>query len=239
MTHSVKTVAIVQSSYIPWKGYFDLINGVDEFILLDDVQFTRRDWRSRNVIKTPQGLTWLSIPVEVKGRYHQRICDTRVADASWARRHWSTIRHNYAKAPCFARYEGVFSSLYLGELPALLSEINYRFINAVCSVLGIHTPIRWSMDFSVSNDRTDRLIDLCKAVGATRYLSGPTARAYLDENRFRAAGIGVCWMNYAGYPEYPQLHGPFVHGVSILDLLFNVGAEARSCLLSFAKTLHG
>jgi hypothetical protein len=235
----LKSVAILQSGYIPWKGYFDLINKVDEFILLDDVQFTRRDWRSRNLIKTPQGPAWLSIPVEVKGKYDQRICDTRVADAGWGRRHWSTIRHNYARAPHFAEYEAVFSALYLGDLPPLLSEINRRFIDAICGILGIHTRKRWSMEFSVSSDRNDRLIELCTAVGATRYLSGPAARDYLDEPRFKAAGIEVRWMQYAGYPEYRQLYGPFAHGVSVIDLIFNVGREARSCMLSFPKTLHG
>ena len=97
-----RRVAIVQSSYIPWKGYFDLIRAADEFILLDDVQFTKRDWRSRNRIKTKDGLHWLSIPVHTKGRYEQRILDATVSDPSWAVRHWQTIQGAYARAPHFA-----------------------------------------------------------------------------------------------------------------------------------------
>src|SRR5438046_4323553 len=94
-----RKAAIVQSNYIPWKGYFDLIRRVDEFILYDDVQYTRRDWRNRNLIKTPQGLRWLTIPVEVKGKYYQSIRDTKIADPVWAASHWQTIVHNYGRAP--------------------------------------------------------------------------------------------------------------------------------------------
>jgi len=96
-----KRIAAIQSSYIPWKGYFDAINVVDEFILLDEVQFTKRDWRNRNKIKTSQGIQWLTIPVAVKGRYLQRIDETRIADSGWAQRHWSTLTHTYRRAAAF------------------------------------------------------------------------------------------------------------------------------------------
>src|SRR6056297_2335313 len=99
-----KKVAIIQSSYIPWKGYFDIINSVDEFIIYDNVQYTRRDWRNRNLIKTPNGLKWLTIPVAVKGRYYQAIRDTKVSDKDWPNIHWKSIKHHYSKAPCFNYY---------------------------------------------------------------------------------------------------------------------------------------
>jgi len=225
-----KRAAIVQSNYIPWKGYFDLIGRVDEFILYDDVQYTRRDWRNRNLIKTPAGLRWLTIPVEVSGKYLQKILETRVADMGWARTHWSMLRQYYSKARCFSDCRSWLEPLYLDCEERLLSRINHRFISAICTYLDIRTRISWSSDYEVGGDRNGRLIALCERVGATCYVSGPAARDYLDQSAFRAAGIAVEWMDYSGYREYPQLHGGFAHGVSVLDLLFNTGPDARSYL---------
>ena len=230
-----KRVAIVQSSYIPWKGYFDLIRAADEFILLDDVQFTKRDWRSRNRIKTKDGLLWLSIPVHTKGRYEQRILDATISDPSWARTHWQTIRSAYARAPYFDRYAPVFEPLYRTQASDRLSLINHALIVAACSALGITTPITWSEAYHPREGRNERLIDLCVKSGATEYLSGPAARGYLDERAFRDAGLAVQFADYDGYPEYPQLHGPFEHAVSVLDLLFSTGPRA----LDYMKDVCG
>jgi WbqC-like protein family len=227
-----KLVAIVQSNYLPWKGYFDLINWADEFILFDDRQYTRRDWRNRNQIKTPHGPRWLTIPVQVKGRYHQRIDETKVADPTWARRHWESLKHCYARAPFFAAYRPLFEELYLGMKEEYLSRINYRFLQAVCGLLGIRTRLTWSTAYRATDGRTERLIDLCRQAGATAYLSGPVAQAYLDEVAFRAAGLAVRYADYAGYPRYRQLYPPFDHHVSIVDLLFNEGPDAPRYLLS-------
>lgn len=221
-----KRVAIVQSSYVPWKGYFDLIRAVDEFILLDDVQFTKRDWRSRNRIKTKDGLHWLSIPVHTKGRYEQRILDTIVSDPAWSTRHWQTIRSAYARAPYFDAYAPALEPLYRSPVSDRLSEINHSLIVRLCHVLGITTPITWSEAYHPREGRNERLIDLCGKTGATVYLSGPSARGYIDERAFEATGVAVQFANYDGYPEYPQLHGAFEHAVSILDLLFSVGPRA-------------
>jgi hypothetical protein len=220
-----KRVAIVQSSYIPWKGYFDLIRSVDAFILLDDVQFTRRDWRSRNQIKTRHGVAWLTIPVLTRGRYSQLVQETMTSDPDWARRHWKTLRASYRKTPYFDRYADRLSALY-ERSSTRLSEINYTFIMAICETLGIATPITWSSDYHAGHMRNERLIDLCRAVGATEYLSGPSARNYLDVAAFGAAGITVQFADYSRYPEYPQPHGPFEHHVSVLDLLFCTGPRA-------------
>jgi len=221
-----RRVAIVQSSYIPWKGYFDLIRAADEFILLDDVQFTKRDWRSRNRIKTKDGLHWLSIPVHTKGRYEQRILDATVSDPSWAVRHWQTIQGAYARAPHFADYAPAFEALYRSPISDRLSEINHALIVAGCTALGIRTPIKWSEAYHPREGRNERLIDLCVKSGATEYLSGPSARGYIDEQAFNDAGVQVLFADYDGYPEYPQLHGPFEHAVSVLDLLFSTGPRA-------------
>lgn len=231
------TVAIVQSSYIPWKGYFDLINKADDFVLFDDAQYTRGDWRSRNAIKTANGVQWLSIPVRVRNR-SQKIAESEVADSKWRRKHWTALELAYSRTPFFNDYENLLKPLYLDETEILLSNINRRFIEAINGILGISTRLHWSRDFRLQEGRTERLVDICRQLGAATYLSGPTALEYLDEQQFRDAGIAVEWMDYSGYPEYPQLHPPFEHQVSILDMLFNTGAEATCYMKSFGDR-HG
>jgi hypothetical protein len=222
----MKKVAIVQSNYIPWKGYFDLVAGVDEFILYDDVQYTRRDWRNRNQVKTPRGVQWMTVPVSVKGRYLQSIRETRVEGEAWAATHWRTLEANYARSAHFGEVAAFLRPLYLERRHPMLSGLNRAFIEAVCAYLGIRTRLTDSADYRLADGRTERLADLCAQAGATEYVSGPSARSYLDQSAFRQRGIGVRWFDYAGYPEYPQLWGEFTHGVTILDLLFNCGRDA-------------
>jgi hypothetical protein len=222
----MKKVAIVQSNYIPWKGYFDLIAAVDEFILYDDVQYTRRDWRNRNQIKTPEGLLWLTVPVVSKPRDEQRIRDVEIADQDWQANHFKSFQHFYKASPYFIaiadRLEPYYNKSYTH-----LWQLNHDLIRFVCAELHITTRISCSWDYTLSGDKNERLVNLCKQAGASEYLSGPAARDYLDESLFAKYGIDVSWFNYAGYPEYPQLWGAFEHGVSILDLLFNCGKDAR------------
>jgi hypothetical protein len=224
---SVKRLAISQSNYIPWKGYFDTIARVDEFVLYDDMQFTRRDWRNRNQIKTAQGPLWLSIPVQSKGNYFEPIKNIRISDPSWAAQHWKTIRLNYSRAPFFAEYGPQIEALYeaAGKLERL-SEVNYLFLRNLCDLLGITTPLTWSMDYEVGEGKNERLISICQQAGATHYLSGPAAKDYVDESAFQAAGVQVEWMDYSHYREYEQRFGEFVHGLSVLDVIFNCGQEA-------------
>ena len=227
-----KTVAVVQSNYIPWKGYFDLIRTADEFVLYDDVQYTRRDWRNRNKIKTADGVQWLTIPVDVKGKYAQTIRETTIADGGWAENHRTRLRHAYARAPFYPDYRDAIDGWY-AEAAGLrtLSEVNALFLRRIGPLLGVTTPITDSADFTLGNpDPTGRLRDICVQAGATEYLSGPAARAYLDESVFVGAGVTVRHMDYAGYPEYPQLHGTFDHAVSVLDLLFMTGPRAADYL---------
>jgi hypothetical protein len=223
----VKKVAIVQSNYIPWKGYFDLIAAVDEFILYDDMQFTRRDWRNRNKIKTPQGLQWLTVPVRVKGKYFQAIRETEISGSDWAKDHWKSLVQNYGRAPHFRSVAAIFEPLYCECRHTHLSALNREFIESVCRYLEITTRISNSWDYTLVDGRTERLADLCAQAGGTKYVSGPAARDYIDEDVFVDRGIQLCWFDYDGYPEYPQLWGAFNHGVSILDLLFNCGKESR------------
>lgn len=228
-----KTILIDQSNYIPWKGYFDMINMVDEFMLYDDMQYTRRDWRNRNKIKTPQGLYWLTIPVKVKGKFFQKIKDTYISDSKWAQEHWKVINYNYSRAPYFGAYKKIFEKLYLGSKTTRLSEINSGFIEAICKLLGIKTKITSSSDYNVIEGKTERLVDLCQQAKATEYLSGPSARDYIRSDLFKKAGIKLTYMDYSGYPEYPQFYPPFEHGVSILDLIFHTGPDATKYMKSF------
>jgi hypothetical protein len=219
---------ITQSNYIPWKGYFDSIQQTDVFVVYDDMQYTKRDWRNRNMIKTSQGLKWLSIPVEVKGKYFQKINETKVADKSWTNSHWESIKQNYKQAPAFKEMSEWLEPLYMNCKAENLTDINLYFIRAINEFLGIETNIRLSSEFNLHEERTQRLVDICSEIGATDYYSGPAAQAYMDESRFSDKNIRVHYWDYSGYPEYPQLNPPFEHGVSILDLILNTGTEAKS-----------
>ena len=231
----MKKVAILQSNYIPWKGYFDIINMVDEFILYDDMQYTRRDWRNRNKIKTFGGVKWLTIPVNVKGKYYQKINETEVNRSDWAEEHWKTIRYNYAHAPYFDELSPWLGDLYqkAGSL-TMLSDINYLFLSEICRYLGIRTKLSWSSDYELIDGKTERLAALVKSAGGGFYLSGPAAKDYIQPEVFDEYGIELAYMDYGGYPEYPQLHGDFTHQVSILDLLFMEGPSSTAFMKSFS-----
>jgi hypothetical protein len=222
----MKRVAILQSNYIPWKGYFDLIASVDEFVLYDDMQFTRRDWRNRNQIKTPQGVQWLTVPVRVKGKYHQKIRETELDGTEWASDHWKALAQNYRRAPHFDEIVAWLEPLYRGASYSHISELNRRLLEAICDYLSIRTVISNSWDYTLVDGKTERLVDLCVQAGGTEYISGPAAKDYVDEQVFKDQGVKLTWFDYTGYPEYPQLWGDFVHGVTILDLLFNCGRES-------------
>jgi hypothetical protein len=221
---------ITQSNYIPWKGYFDAIATADVFVLYDDMQYTRRDWRNRNKIKTANGIQWLTIAVDVKNKFHQKINETRISETGWNRTHWETIRHAYARAPFFNDYREFFEELYMKATEQYLSELNFKFLNAFCELLGIKPNFRWSSEFELRGEKSERLLNLCLDLKADAYYSGPAAKDYLDVGLFNENNIAVNWFDYSGYAEYPQLHGEFEHGVSIIDLIFNTGPGAARYL---------
>lgn len=232
----MKRIAILQSNYIPWKGNFDMIHMVDEFVLYDDMQYTKRDWRNRNRIKTPTGLQWLTIPVCTKGKFKQKINETEVLSSKWVDEHLRAICCNYAKADCFLEYFPSIRELYNQcKDEKFLSNINYIFLKGICELLGIDTKITKSSDYIMGGGRTEQLVNICLQAGANEYLSGPAAKSYIDDNIFREADIQLCWMDYANYPEYAQLYGTFIHEVTILDMLMNVGEKARQYMKSFAE----
>lgn len=229
-----KTIAIIQSCYIPWKGYFDIIQAVDEFVLYDTCQFTRRDWRTRNRIKTPQGASWLSVPVCNKGNFTAPINEVEVDGHAWVDKHMNSFRHHYARARHFKAIWPEVAALYDAcRNLKRLSEINHLLTAGICGLLGVDTPLVWATgEDSCAGDPSARRAEICAARGATVYLSGPAAKDYLCLEEFTSRGIEVAWMRYDQYPEYEQLHPPFEHSVTVLDMLFNVGPEAALPLLS-------
>lgn len=226
-----KKVAILQSNYIPWKGYFDLIASVDEFILYDEMQYTKRDWRNRNKIKTPNGLLWLTIPV-IQKDFLQTINGSKISDRTWSRKHFKSLKGFYTKAKYYKFYENLIVDLYdQVESELYLSNINKLFITEICKILGIETKISSSTDYNMGEGKTERLINLCQQSGATEYISGPAAKDYIQEELFDQKNIALTWMNYSSYKEYNQLYPPFEHGVSILDLIFNEGPNSRDYMI--------
>lgn len=225
-------IAILQSCYIPWKGYFDIIGSVDVFVVYDDVQYSKNHWHNRNLIKTQHGTKWLTIPVSKEGSGFANIDSMRVA-APFADKHAQSIGQAYAKAPHFKDFWPWIEELYAAAAPmASLSEINVLFLKAISAKLGFSTRFVSSADIDAGGIKTDRLLAICQQLGGSHYLSGPSAQSYLDVGKMADAGITVEWMDYSGYPPYPQLHGAFEPAVSILDLFFNVGPGARACMKS-------
>lgn len=231
-----KTIAAFPSSYIPWKGYFDVINSVDEFILYDDTAYAGRDWRNRNVIKGSSGLAWLAIPVDTRAGSRQRVRDTRVTDTGWRAPHWRALQRAYSDAPHFKTYAGELGQVYARADHDHLSRINHDFITAICQFLGIRTQISWSMNYTLpDSDPHGKLLALCLESGAGCLLANAGARRYLDVERFARAGVRVRFADYARYPSYVQLYPPFEHQVSVLDLLFHTGPDAPSYMKSFRQ----
>jgi hypothetical protein len=226
---SYNKVAILQSNYIPWKGYFDIIASADAFVVYDHVQYTKNDWRNRNKIKTSNGLLWLTIPVK-QVHLEQRINETQIQLSTWNKKHWETIKTYYAKTPYFKTYASELQELYLGCTSTYLSEINLRFLRFFCEKLGINTPLITSTSLDLVGDKTSVLVNICKQLGSSVYISGPSAKNYIQQNLFQEAGIKIEWMDYQNYPVYRQLYPPFEHGVSILDLFLNEGHNATNYL---------
>jgi len=206
---------------------------VDEVIFLDHVQYTKRDWRNRNVIKTKDGLRWLSIPIMVRNKFQQNINEAIIADNEWAIKHWKTILQNYKKAKCFNEIKDVLEELYLNQQHKFLSEINHQFIVRINEFLNIQTEIIKDNLPQIDSDKTNRLIEICKYQKANKYICGPASKNYIIEQKFTENNIQLEYLNYSGYNEYNQLYGKFVHEVSIIDLLFNEGSNASKYLKSF------
>jgi hypothetical protein len=222
-------VGIIQSSYLPWRGYFDLIDDVDLFIFLEDVEYSRGTWRNRNRIKTAQGLQWLTVPVHHRmGMLIQEVeIDYKLG---WVDKHIASLRQSYGKAPHFERYADPVFDILARRLRTI-SELNIALTRELMRMLAIDTPTRLSSDVPAGGKKDERVLNLLRAVGATHYLSGPAAKDYIVPARFADAGIGLSYKSYQ-YAPYSQLHGTFEGQVTVLDLLFSCGPEAAQHLKS-------
>lgn len=221
--------AILQPSYIPWRGYFHQIQLADFFVFYDDVQYDKHGWRNRNRIKTPQGTQWLTIPVKNRGNIdgHRTILETEIDwQRSWNQKHFLSLRNAYRKAPYFAEWEQFLSEVYSRKSTYLAPFTIDLTINIARKMGNLHTRFLRSSELGISGLRTGRLVAIAKHLGCDRYLSGPSAKDYLDEEGFLKAGVTLEYMKYA-YPEYQQMYPPFDPHVSILDLLFMTGPRAR------------
>ena len=225
----------MQPTYLPWLGYFDLIDQVDVFVFLDDVQFVKRSWQQRNRIKTPDGLGWLTVPVHVRGRYHQSIRDVEIqSESRFPHGHLKTVHHNYARAAHYASLAGSFESALLEASATLkLVDLNVTMIRWMAAQFGVGAEFVMSSALGAEGVRSDLLVDICKKLGARTYLSPPGSSAYLVEEaeRFGNSGIELMVHGY-GHPSYHQMYPPFVPFASAVDLLFNLGPDSGTCLRS-------
>jgi hypothetical protein len=223
-------VGVIQSCYVPWRGYFDLIRSVDLFVVYDDVQYSKGGWRNRNQLKLPAGLRWMTVPVRVS--LGQRIDEVEISNdrKSWVEEHIRLLRDALSTAPYFSDAWEIWS-MATRQNYQRLSQLNVHLLKSVCEYLGIRTPLVMSSDYPTHGESTARLLSLLRAVGATSYLSGPSAATYLDKGMFAADGIRLEYKSY-DYAPYPQLHGNFVGAVTILDLIANCGRESSGHIVS-------
>jgi hypothetical protein len=220
---------ILQPSYIPWRGYFHQIHKADVFIFYDDVQYDKNGWRNRNRIKTAQGLQWLTIPVHTKGSVAEGIPINQIKiswDKPWNVHHWRAIQFAYSKAPFYNDYRDFLEGMYAGH-PDLLADFTIDTTIELARVLGITSTrfLRSSDLENIEGEKTDRLISILREVGADHYISGPSARDYIQAEKFQKAGIRLEYIAY-DYPQYEQLHHAFEPQVSIIDLLFMTGGKS-------------
>ena len=225
------TVSILQSNYIPWKGYFDIIAKSDVFVIYDEVQYTKNDWRNRNIILTQNGPNWITIPVRVNN-LDQKIFETKIESTNWNRKNYNSIIFNYSKDPFFKDFKDFLEELY-NVNSEFLSEINIRYIRAICDLLGIKTRILDSRELNLKGNKSEKLLCACEKLNADVYLTGPAAKSYLDTDLFKASGVGVKWMDYSNYPTYKQIYEPFNHSVSIIDLILNNGSNSRDFIFNY------
>jgi hypothetical protein len=224
------TIAVHQPNYLPWIGYFEKISHSDVFVLLDDVEFSSRSWTCRNRIKTPDGWTWLTVPVT--GSTSRPVREIEIAtDQDWRSDHWKTLTHNYGGAPYFDDLKQVFESTYDREWESL-DRLNVHLLEALCDLLDFEYEFVRQSALDVEGQRTDLILDICGRLDADRYYSGAGGRDYNDEDRFAAAGIDLTYQSIE-HPEYPQRFGEFVPSLSFVDVMFNVGPdEARELVRS-------
>jgi hypothetical protein len=225
------TVVILQPGYLPWLGFFDQMYQSDIFVIYDDVQFDKDGWRNRNRIKTAQGEQWLTVPVLTKGLDKPLINEILVNNAAkWQKKHLTSIRQSYSKAPFFAQYIDGFEEILTKEWKYLV-DLDMAFIYRLAGWLGLERDIRFSSDMGIPGQSSERLVAMCAQLGAERFFEGAAGQDYLDVSLFKAQGIQVEYQDYQ-HPVYAQLHGEFIPYLSVIDLLFNHGPDSLNILIN-------
>jgi hypothetical protein len=223
-SEKMSKIAILQSNYIPWKGYFHIIQNVDHFVFLDTAQYTVRDWRNRNQIKIPAGKLWLTVPTN--GSQKMKINEVKIDNSKkWAAEHLLTLERNYSRPPFFEDFREFLQKVYKENSWEYLSDLNQYLIVEISRLLGIDTEFHLSTEFILPSGKSEKIISIIHQLEGTKYFSGPSAKSYIDEDLFAINDIKISYMDYSKYPAYTQPWGDFIHGVSILDLLFCVGKE--------------
>lgn len=226
---------IHQPNYIPWLGFFHKIAQSDVFVSLDIVQFTKNSFQNRNRIKTANGEMWLTVPVLTKNRFGQLTNEIEINNsAKWGKKHWESIRQNYCKAKYFKSCSEFFENVYMNEKFTKLIDLNETILKFIIKTLGIQAKFIKASSLDIRGKSTDLLIEICKAVGADTYLSGPSGKKYLEEQRFRDESIQLIYDDFH-HPIYDQLFGPFLPHLSIIDLMFNCGPRSLDILLGKAR----
>jgi hypothetical protein len=219
--------SIIQSNYIPWKGYFDIINDVDIFCFYDEVKYTKNDWRNRNKIYSGNGLQWLTIPIP-KQAVKLKINEVEIQDNRWQELHYKTLLSAYGGAPHYSQLKYFMDEIYRQNNWQNLSWLNRFTIKMISDYLGIKTKFMNSSELKLSGDRVGRLINILNDLGADEYLSGPAAKDYLsvNEHLFEKSNIILKYKDYSGYKPYKQLAEPFEHSVSIFDMIANLPKDS-------------
>ena len=228
-------VSINQPAYLPWLGYFDRIAVSDCHVVLDSVQFEKNSFVNRNQVRTAQGSTWLTVPVSTKGKFGSLpIKDLEIATGEhWAGKHQRTLSQAYARAPHFARHREFFDDVY-SRTWTRLADLIEPITRYLCSCFRITTPMVSSSTLTAEGRKDELVLQICRELGATTYLSGPLGRNYLDESKFARAGIAVRFADYI-HPTYPQAHDGFLPNMAAVDLLFMVGEDAGRVLRTTDK----
>ena len=224
-----KVIACHQPVYLPFVGFFRKMARADEFLFMPFVQLNKRSWQVRNRIKGPRGPLWLTVPVSVKGKYHQTIGKTRIIEGKWRHKHWEALRHNYAKAPYFGDYASFFEEVYRRPWE-WLTDLNLYIIEGMRRFLDVDTPIVDAAGVTFGGTKSDLILDICSKAAATSYLSSDGEAAYIEKDKFDAAGLGQSYLGWEPTP-YPQLFGDFVPNLSAIDVLFNCGPASLDVIM--------
>ena len=220
-------VAISQPTYLPWMGYFGLMDAVDLFVFYDDTQFVKQSWQQRNRIKTSKGELWLTVPVV--RQFGQEIKDVKIDNSTnWSKKHIRSIMYNYEKSPYYEEFYPIMEDLYNQKWQTLL-ELNLSIIKTLMDFTGINTETMLSSELNTTGTKTDRLVEMLDKIGATEYVSGPAARSYLDKEKLEENGFSLYWYEFE-HPVYPQLYGEFIPYLSAIDLIFNTGEGAAEII---------